>query len=157
MELEQLVPERDPVEAEYGNNEYDNGDANDVAHIDSISKRFQWLPAELKVAQDGTTCHFDSYINNLHPQHHEPLYRTLEKCFASMIPLFEEVLTDLRDGNGPRYGAEIGDINQFQSQFLSCATFVLVSLLLGVCLSLTTLSQNFRILRVAGASQQGQR
>ncbi|KAJ1907539.1 hypothetical protein LPJ81_000692, partial [Coemansia sp. IMI 209127] len=36
-----------------------------------------------------------SYVNNLHPVRHRGLYRTIEEILARMIPLFEEVLTDM--------------------------------------------------------------
>lgn len=62
----------------------------------SLSQRFQWLPAEVSIAADGSSCHFDSYINGLEPHLHEPLYRTLEKCFTAMLPLLGSVLHDLK-------------------------------------------------------------
>lgn len=90
MELEQLAPERELVEAHYGNDE--SGEDDDT---DSISKRFQWLPSELSVAADGLSCKFESYVNNVHPERFALLYRTLERCFVTMIPLLEQVLGDL--------------------------------------------------------------
>jgi hypothetical protein len=40
------------------------------------SKKFQWLPAEFVVDGDGRAT-IESYINNLHPADHGPLYATL--------------------------------------------------------------------------------
>ncbi|KAH8051861.1 DUF4246-containing protein [Aureococcus anophagefferens] len=59
------------------------------------SRRYQWLPAELDVAADGTAS-FKSYVNNLHPRRHAPLYRALERLFSRCVPLFESVLAALR-------------------------------------------------------------
>jgi hypothetical protein len=47
------------------------------------------------VSPDGTRVTIDSYINNLHPEHHPELYTTLASVFAAVLPLFENVLTDL--------------------------------------------------------------
>ena len=71
---------------------------NPIVHGDPTnfsSRRYQWLPAELDVAADGTAS-FKSYINNLHPRRHAPLYRALERLFSRCVPLFESVLAALR-------------------------------------------------------------
>ncbi|KAJ3032479.1 hypothetical protein HDV00_007444 [Rhizophlyctis rosea] len=57
-------------------------------------ERFQWLPAEFSV-RDGGTVGITSYINNLHPRTHKPLYQTIATIFEHFVPLFEGVLTDL--------------------------------------------------------------
>lgn len=57
---------------------------------------YQWLPSEVKLAQDGTT-NITSYINNLHPRDHKELYGVLEKFVAASVPLWEEVLTSWGD------------------------------------------------------------
>ncbi|KAL5632858.1 hypothetical protein ACGC1H_005717 [Rhizoctonia solani] len=59
-----------------------------------ISKRFQWLPTDFKVSEDGTSVKSVSYINNLEPLEHTGLYTTIEELIAAYIPLFERVLTD---------------------------------------------------------------
>ena len=64
------------------------------AYRDS-SQRFQWLPSEVDVDKDGTA-KIVSYINNLHPDTHASLYKSLEKTLTKFIPLFNAVLTDLR-------------------------------------------------------------
>lgn len=57
------------------------------------SKRFQWLPCEVRFSGDtGTDVEITSYINNLHPQKHEALYHTIEKLISLSIPLWNEVL-----------------------------------------------------------------
>ncbi|KAH8073337.1 DUF4246-containing protein [Aureococcus anophagefferens] len=71
---------------------------NPIVHGDPTSfssRRYQWLPAELDVAADGTAS-FKSYVNNLHPRRHAPLYRALERLFSRCVPLFESVLAALR-------------------------------------------------------------
>lgn len=59
------------------------------------SKKFQWLPSDVLVDPNGTAV-FDSYINNLHPDHHPELYEILEKILSCFIPIFNKVLTQLR-------------------------------------------------------------
>jgi hypothetical protein len=36
-----------------------------------------------------------SYINNLHPEKHKEMYKTIGSIFENFVPLFENVLTDL--------------------------------------------------------------
>ncbi|KAI9140256.1 hypothetical protein BKA69DRAFT_1081054 [Paraphysoderma sedebokerense] len=62
----------------------------------SISKKFQWLPSEFAVSPEGRVT-IDSYINNLHPRKHKELYHILAAIFEQFVPLFERVLTDLRN------------------------------------------------------------
>ena len=63
------------------------------------STRFQWLPSEIDLRRkEGSplTARFRSYINNLHPEEHTELYRTLEEVFATAFaPLYTKVLTEL--------------------------------------------------------------
>ncbi|MFE5934949.1 DUF4246 domain-containing protein [Streptomyces sp. NPDC056470] len=60
-----------------------------------FSERFQWLPADVEVGDDGEVA-FRSYVNNVHPEHHRELGSVLPDLFARMRPLLENVLTDLR-------------------------------------------------------------
>lgn len=60
----------------------------------SSSKKFQWLPSEVDVGSSGNA-RFKSYINNLMPLHHAPMYAHLEALFGRFVPLFERVLGDL--------------------------------------------------------------
>ncbi|GLE11652.1 hypothetical protein PINS_up024201 [Pythium insidiosum] len=57
--------------------------------------RFQWLPSDVEVSSDGSSANFLTYINNLHPETHAPLYETLGEVFARFVPLFERVLSTL--------------------------------------------------------------
>ncbi|MHC3393102.1 DUF4246 domain-containing protein [Streptomyces lavendulocolor] len=60
-----------------------------------FSERFQWLPTDVDVHDDGGVA-FRSYINNVHPEAHPELAAVLPDLFARMLPLLENVLTDLR-------------------------------------------------------------
>ncbi|CAE6506760.1 unnamed protein product [Rhizoctonia solani] len=59
-----------------------------------VSHRFQWLPTDFKVSEDGKSVKSVSYINNLHPIEHAKLHAAIEDLIAVYIPLFERVLTD---------------------------------------------------------------
>ncbi|MGP3987117.1 DUF4246 domain-containing protein [Streptomyces sp. 3N207] len=60
-----------------------------------FSEKFQWLPTDVKVGDDGNVS-FLSYVNNVHPVEHRELADVLPDLFGRMLPLFENVLTDLR-------------------------------------------------------------
>ncbi|MGW0915405.1 DUF4246 domain-containing protein [Streptomyces sp. NPDC002784] len=60
-----------------------------------FSEKFQWLPTDVDVSDDGDAV-FRSYVNNVHPEKHRELASVLPDLFARMRPLFENVLTDLR-------------------------------------------------------------
>ncbi|MGZ3097032.1 DUF4246 domain-containing protein [Streptomyces sp. H62] len=60
-----------------------------------FSERFQWLPTDVDVSDDGDVV-FRSYVNNVHPETHRALSSVLPDLFARMLPLLENVLTDLR-------------------------------------------------------------
>lgn len=66
-----------------------------------FSKRFQWLPTDVEVGQDGEVA-FRSYVNNVHPELHGALASVLPELFARLRPLLENVLTDLRHPRPPR-------------------------------------------------------
>ncbi|KAF9267960.1 hypothetical protein L218DRAFT_919840 [Marasmius fiardii PR-910] len=56
------------------------------------SDSYQWLPCEVSF-RDNEMVEITSYINNLHPQHHRPLYTILEKITAQAILLWNDVLS----------------------------------------------------------------
>ncbi|CAF3414500.1 unnamed protein product, partial [Rotaria sp. Silwood2] len=60
------------------------------------SDKYQWLPAEFNVSNDGKV-KIESYINNLHPTENKDLYELIEEIFETLIPLFNKVLTNLID------------------------------------------------------------
>ncbi|MER5895713.1 DUF4246 domain-containing protein [Streptomyces sp. NPDC001876] len=60
-----------------------------------LSEKFQWLPTDVDVSEDGGIA-FRSYVNNVHPETHHGLASVLPDLFSRMRPLLENVLTDLR-------------------------------------------------------------
>ncbi|MFG2710924.1 DUF4246 domain-containing protein [Streptomyces goshikiensis] len=60
-----------------------------------FSEKFQWLPTDVDVSDDGDVA-FRSYVNNVHPDTHRELASVLPDLFACLRPLLENVLTDLR-------------------------------------------------------------
>ncbi|MFF7340181.1 DUF4246 domain-containing protein [Streptomyces sp. NPDC008163] len=69
-----------------------------------FSDRFQWLPTDVDVSADGEAA-FRSYVNNVHPEDHRQLAAVLPELFGRMLPLWENVLTDLRHPRPPRIEA----------------------------------------------------
>lgn len=51
-----------------------------------ISKKFQWLPAIMKLDPETKKYDFTSYINNLHPVKHAELYKSIAAIFNLVIP-----------------------------------------------------------------------
>ncbi|MFK0223610.1 DUF4246 domain-containing protein [Streptomyces vinaceus] len=70
-----------------------------------FSERFQWLPTDVDVSDDGDVA-FHSYVNNVHPEIHRELAAVLPELFARMLPLLENVLTDLRHPRPVRIEAD---------------------------------------------------
>ncbi|MFG3037496.1 DUF4246 domain-containing protein [Streptomyces sp. NPDC048330] len=70
-----------------------------------FSEVFQWLPTDVDVS-DGGDAAFRSYVNNVHPETHRELAAVLPDLFARMLPLWENVLTDLRHPRPPRIAAD---------------------------------------------------
>ncbi|KAM0335022.1 hypothetical protein ACHAQA_000056 [Verticillium albo-atrum] len=66
------------------------------------STAFQWLPCEVEFnGETGTDVRITSYINNLHPGKHRPLYHTIEKLIGLSIPLWNDVLVRDNEGRSP--------------------------------------------------------
>jgi hypothetical protein len=66
------------------------------------SSRFQWLPCEVEFTGDeGTDVAITSYINNLSPTHHKPLYGVIEKLISLAIEPWNRSLIRGRDGPVP--------------------------------------------------------
>ncbi|CAO3565366.1 unnamed protein product [Mortierella alpina] len=68
-----------------------------MSHSDEMycSQKYQWLPTDFEVSQEGKV-KIKSYINNLHPVEHEGMYPVLGEIFEKFLPMFEEVLGDMR-------------------------------------------------------------
>ncbi|KAI0730148.1 hypothetical protein C8Q72DRAFT_265339 [Fomitopsis betulina] len=59
------------------------------------SERFQWLPSEFQVQNDGTVRLVSPYINNIHPENHGVLVDVIQRVLENAVPMFEWVLSDL--------------------------------------------------------------
>lgn len=71
------------------------------------SRKFQWLPCEVDVAEWRVKlCFVRSYINNLHPERHKDLYTVIEKIIARALPLWSMTLSPLEKNQHrlPRVG-----------------------------------------------------
>ncbi|KAJ5818859.1 hypothetical protein N7474_004450 [Penicillium riverlandense] len=51
---------------------------------DSYNTKMQWIPSDVLVSPHGCSIH--SYINNVHPEHHEDLYRVVEDIMDIAVP-----------------------------------------------------------------------
>ncbi|OKP10975.1 hypothetical protein PENSUB_3579 [Penicillium subrubescens] len=78
---EEAIPDKHPYE--YRNQ----------PHPPVLSTKFQWLPCDVKITEDGG-CQILSYINNAHPVKHRALYDVVEKILAQTIPLWEQSLSE---------------------------------------------------------------
>jgi hypothetical protein len=61
-----------------------------------VSQKFQWLPSDFWVAEDGTVTLASPYINNVHPQKHVALQDVIPTLLGRAVPLWERVLSDTR-------------------------------------------------------------
>ena len=52
------------------------------------SSKYQWLPSNVKLQQDGSV-KFTSYINGLHPTRHQDVYGTIEKLIEKSLPAWD--------------------------------------------------------------------
>jgi len=52
------------------------------------------IPSEFKIDEDGKVI-IESYINNLHPEKHEDLYKSIESIFEQFVPMFNRIICDL--------------------------------------------------------------
>ena len=88
----EVLPIRDTAEAEATEKHGPWG-----SKITPYSRKFQWLPCDLSFADSkyssNNTVKITSYINNLHPDHHQELYCTLEQIISASIPLFNATLS----------------------------------------------------------------
>ncbi|KAL1677544.1 hypothetical protein EV122DRAFT_279019 [Schizophyllum commune] len=80
----------------------------------SVSARFQWLPSDFEVEENGTVRLTSSYINNVPPEHAPRLIHAIEHILARAVPLWERVLSDLRRGEPPM---RVGPVIQSRSGY----------------------------------------
>ena len=60
-----------------------------------VSKKFQWLPSDFVVREDGSVALTSPYINNIDPKKHAALESVVPKLLERAVPLWERVLSDL--------------------------------------------------------------
>ena len=58
------------------------------------SERFQWLPSDFLVGDDGKVTLASPYINNIHPNRHKELSSVISEILRHAVPMFECVLSD---------------------------------------------------------------
>lgn len=57
------------------------------------SDRFQWLPCDVEFGkEDESSVKITSYINNVHPLHHKPLYQAVERLISASIEPWNQCL-----------------------------------------------------------------
>ena len=72
----------------------------------ALSDQVPVVPTDVEVGENGDAV-FLSYVNNLHPVAHRELASVLPVLFGRMRPLFENVLTDLRNPRPARIKAGV--------------------------------------------------
>lgn len=92
------VPQDDDARVQYLNASLR---MSSLGNVKFWSKRFQWLPCSVQFA-DEEDVKITSYINNLHPVHHEHLYGIIEKFIAKSLPLWSQVLNSFLQGGHNR-------------------------------------------------------
>ncbi|KAJ2681511.1 hypothetical protein IWW39_006318, partial [Coemansia spiralis] len=75
-----------------------------------------WLPTGFFVKRDGSVA-ISSYINNLHPVRHAALYESISKVFAKIVPLLDQVTTDMINPRDQR--VDFDSFYCFKSRLLS--------------------------------------
>lgn len=81
------------------------------------SSHYQWLPAEVAV-DDAGSCRFVSYINNVDPATHGPLYSALGAIMSRFLPLFERVLAEAASPEPPQLALPYADEDDVQEQWM---------------------------------------
>ncbi|KAM3424135.1 hypothetical protein BST61_g11319 [Cercospora zeina] len=69
------------------------------------SKKFQWLPCEVAF-RGADDMEITSYINNLHPQLHKPLYEAVQAIISKAVPMWSACLSRSDDKASPRDDAD---------------------------------------------------
>ncbi|PNY19946.1 Uncharacterized protein TCAP_07436 [Tolypocladium capitatum] len=84
--LGDVVPAPDPAERTLEMPDNLRG----VQQVPSLSLRFQWLPCDVRI-DDAGRAKIDSYVNNLHPVEHVPLYPVIERFIERALPAWDVV------------------------------------------------------------------
>ena len=61
----------------------------------TLSEKFQWLPSDFAVGEDGAVTLISPYINDVYPQKHAALESVVPKLLERAVPLWERVLSDM--------------------------------------------------------------
>jgi hypothetical protein len=81
------------------------------------SSRYQWMPAE--VAVDGAgSCRFVSYVNNVDPATHGPLYAALGAIMSRFLPIFERVLAEAASPEPPQLALPLANEEDIQEKWM---------------------------------------
>ncbi|TVY35684.1 hypothetical protein LOCC1_G007805 [Lachnellula occidentalis] len=70
---------------------YNMGIGGDMLPPNFWSDTYQWLPSNVAFQGNGSV-KFTSYINNLHPNKHPDIYRTIEKLVEKALPAWDQCL-----------------------------------------------------------------
>ncbi|GIZ41376.1 hypothetical protein CKM354_000468200 [Cercospora kikuchii] len=99
------VPEDDHVKVEHfpGRSGWGRWGHDPKQHF--YSKKYQWLPCEVAF-RGADDMEITSYINNLHPQLHKPLYEAIQRIIAKAIPMWSACLSRSDDAAPPRDDAD---------------------------------------------------
>ncbi|KAJ0400178.1 hypothetical protein ATCC90586_000785 [Pythium insidiosum] len=66
----------------------------------SDESSYQWIPSDFDIDDEGNV-KIKSYINNLHPVHHQEMYQSIEHIFSGFVPMFDRVLSWLANEDEP--------------------------------------------------------
>ncbi|KAG7045184.1 duf1665 domain containing protein [Colletotrichum scovillei] len=58
------------------------------APVELVSTKFQWLPSDVAISEDGRPT-IESYVNNLHPREHSDLYPIIEELIQKSLPAWD--------------------------------------------------------------------
>ncbi|KAJ3280927.1 hypothetical protein HDU79_011256, partial [Rhizoclosmatium sp. JEL0117] len=81
-----------------------------------VSEKFQWLPSEFKVNQDGGV-EIRSYINNLNRRKHPEVQDAIKSIFESMVPMFERALGSFETQPENRIKASLNNNDYQKDQY----------------------------------------
>lgn len=85
-----------------------------------VSERFQWIPSDFSVDDEGKVTLTSPYINNVHPVIHKELYSVIPKILQHAIPMFEHVLSDLIRSLLPMRIATSGRVGWTNEETVDC-------------------------------------
>ncbi|WOO80242.1 uncharacterized protein LOC62_03G003753 [Vanrija pseudolonga] len=87
--------------------------SEDAAYWTELSRKNQWLPAEVAVDAEGKA-HITSYINNLHPVAHADVYHTVERILDQALPMFSATYNSVRTSPADHVRFSIADLAKLE-------------------------------------------